>query len=488
MSVFAEMKEKSIYKINMSNLTVAYGNGIGAEIMTSVLEIIFEAGAALQIDTIEIGQKIYKKGWPSGIPDSAWDTIKKNKILLKGPITTPRGGGVKSLNVTLRKKLGLFANVRPCVSHLSSQDKKVDIVIIRENEEDLYSGIEYRQTRDTYNCTKVITEKTSEKICRYAFEYARNNNRKKVTVMVKDNIMKMTDGVFHRLFRDVASEYNDIQSENYIIDIGAARIAKTPEKFDVIVTLNLYGDIISDIAAEISGSVGLGGSINIGEEYAMFEAVHGSAPDIADQDIANPSGLLNAATYMLSYIGQKEVAQKVYSAWLKTIKDGVHTADIYHPSWSKIKVGTKKFTEHVINNIDRKNIIPFSCHSLVEKERLQTKYQSCTEKKLIGVDLFITWESTNLQKLLTLLEGIKVSKAIILGSISVKGISIWPDKSSIVLPYSDTLCCRFLGEPNGNLTTRDIYALMEEIENNAIEVTRMEKLYTFGDKLGFSEI
>ncbi|ACT69161.1 isocitrate dehydrogenase [Neorickettsia risticii] len=471
----------------MPKLTVAYGDGVGPEIMTSVLEIIFEAGAEIQIDTIEIGQKIYEKGWPSGISDSGWETLKRNKVLLKAPITTPRGGGVRSLNVTLRKKLGLFANIRPCKSHLEWQDPKMDIVIIRENEEDLYSGIEYRQTLDTYNCTKVITESTSERICRYAFEYARSNGRKKVTVMVKDNIMKLTDGIFHKLFKKVALEYPDIESENYIIDIGAARIAKNPEKFDVIVTLNLYGDIISDIAAEISGSVGLGGSINIGEEYAMFEAVHGSAPDIADQDIANPSGLLNAAMYMLSYIGQKEIAQKVYSAWLKTLKSGVHTADIFNPLHSKLKVGTKKFTEHIIHNIDRKSLVAFSCNSLVEGALLKPRYQSKKEKVLIGVDLFVSWDSTNLAALLAALEKIKVDDAIIMGSISVKGVLIWPEETAI-MPYSDTLCCRFLAEPSKSLATTVIYGLMNELENSAIEVTRMEKLYSFADEAGFSNI
>lgn len=471
----------------MHKLTVAHGDGIGPEIMTSVLEIIFEGGAELQIDTIEIGQKAYEKGWPSGISESTWESIRRNKVLLKAPITTPRGGGIRSLNVTLRKTLGLFANIRPCLSYLDTQNPKTDIVIIRENEEDLYSGIEHRQTLDTYNCTKVITESTSERICRYAFEYARKNNRKKVTVMVKDNIMKLTDGVFHRLFKEVASEYPDIESDNYIIDIGSARIAKTPEKFDVIVTLNLYGDIISDIAAEISGSVGLGGSINMGVEYAMFEAIHGSAPDIAEQDIANPSGLLNAATYMLSYVGQNDVAQKVYSAWLKTIKSGIHTADIYDPLQSKLKVGTKKFTEHVINNIDRKNLVAFSCHSLVESEALRPKYQSCCEKVLLGTDLFITWNSEELEKLLPILETIKVSDSIILGDISVKGISIWPEKN-IVLPHSDTLCCRFLKEPGKQLAAESIYSLMSEMESSGIEITRMEKLYSFGDKAGFSSI
>src|SRR5690606_24987824 len=213
----------------------------------------------------------------------------------KAPITTPQGGGYKSLNVTTRKALGLYANVRPCVSYnpfIASKHPEMDVVIVRENEEDLYAGIEYRQTNDVYQCLKLISRPGSEKICRYAFEYARTNNRKKVTCFIKDNIMKLTDGIFHKVFDEVAAEYPEIESDSLIVDIGSAFLADRPGTLDVIVTENLYGDIISDIAAQITGSVGLAGSANIGDDYAMFEAIHGSAPTIAGKNIANPSGLL----------------------------------------------------------------------------------------------------------------------------------------------------------------------------------------------------
>jgi len=302
-------------------VTVAYGDGIGPEIMKATLAVLEAAGAQIDPDVIEIGEQVYLKGISSGIEERAWDSLRESRVFLKSPITTPQGGGFKSLNVTTRKTLGLFANVRPCKAYapfVKTHYPKTDMVIIRENEEDLYAGIEHRQTEEVYQCLKLISRPGSEKIIRYAFEYARKYNRKKVTCMTKDNIMKLADGLFHSVFKEVALEYPDIQTDHKIIDIGTALIADRPEIFDVIVTLNLYGDIISDVAAQITGSVGLGGSSNIGQEVSMFEAIHGSAPDIAGQDLANPSGLLNGAIMMLVHIGQPEVAEKISNAWMKT--------------------------------------------------------------------------------------------------------------------------------------------------------------------------
>ena len=204
----------------------------------------------------------------------------------------------------------------------------MNVVVIRENEEDTYAGIEHQQTDEVAQCLKLISRPGCERICRYAFEYAVANGRKKVTCLTKDNIMKLTDGLFHKVFDEVAADYPQIENEHWIVDIGTARLATAPEKFDVIVTPNLYGDIVSDITAEMTGSVGMAGSANIGEDFAMFEAIHGSAPDITGQGIANPSGLLHGAIMMLVHIGQAEVAEKIHNAWLKTLEDGFHTAEI----------------------------------------------------------------------------------------------------------------------------------------------------------------
>ncbi|MFN5772671.1 NADP-dependent isocitrate dehydrogenase, partial [Flavobacterium sp.] len=295
----------------MTRITIAKGDGIGPEIMDATLAVLKAAGAALEYDEIEVGEKVYLSGNTSGIAASSWDIIRRNKVFLKAPITTPQGGGYKSLNVTTRKFLGLYSNVRPCLSlspYVATKHPQMDVVIIRENEEDLYAGIEHQQTDEVIQCLKLISRPGCEKIVRYAFEYARAFGRKKVTCFTKDNIMKQTDGLFHKVFDEIAVEYPEIENEHWIIDIGAAKLADTPEAFDVIVTLNLYGDVLSDVAAQIAGSVGMAGSANIGESCAMFEAIHGSAPRIAGQNIANPSGLLQGAIMMLNHIGQSAVA------------------------------------------------------------------------------------------------------------------------------------------------------------------------------------
>src|SRR2546425_181143 len=262
-------------------ITVAYGDGIGPEIMAATLNIIKAAGARIEIEEVEIGEKVYLRGISAGIEPSAWESLRRTKVFLKAPITTPQGGGYKSLNVTTRTTFGLYANVRPCVSYYPFVETKhptMDVVIIRENEEDLYTGIEYRQTHDMVESLKLISRPGSEKIVRYAFEYARSHNRKKVTCFIKDNIMKLTDGLFHKVFNEISVDYPDIENETWIVDIGSAKLADTPEAFDVIVLPNLYGDILSDVAAQVAGSVGLAGSANIGDRCAMFEAIHASAP------------------------------------------------------------------------------------------------------------------------------------------------------------------------------------------------------------------
>src|SRR2546429_3664187 len=276
-------------------ITVAHGDGIGPEIMNATLHILKEAGAKLDIERIEIGEKVYLAGNSSGIDPSAWDSLRSTKVFLKAPITTPQGGGYKSLNVTVRKTLGLYANVRPCVSYhpfVETKHPGMDVVIVRENEEDLYAGIEHRQTDQVVQCLKLISRPGSEKIVRYAFEYARLHNRRKVTCFTKDNIMKLTDGLFHKVFNEIAVHYPEIEKEAWIVDIGAAKMADTPEAFDVIVMPNLYGDILSDVAAQIAGSVGLAGAAGGGGKSAMVRAHHRPAPRPAGPEPAHPSAPL----------------------------------------------------------------------------------------------------------------------------------------------------------------------------------------------------
>ncbi|MEY2705944.1 MAG: hypothetical protein RL407_2006 [Bacteroidota bacterium] len=473
-------------------ITVAYGDGIGPEIMTATLSILDAAGANLDYEVIEIGEKVYLKGISSGMEPSAFDSLRANKVFLKSPITTPQGGGFKSLNVTTRKSFGLFANVRPCKSYspfVKTHFPKTDLVIIRENEEDLYAGIEHRQTQEVYQCLKVISQPGSEKIIRYAFEYAKKYGRKKVTCMTKDNIMKLADGLFHKTFDEIAKEYPDILSEHKIIDIGTALIAERPEVFDVIVTLNLYGDIISDVAAQVTGSVGLGGSANVGEEVAMFEAIHGSAPDIAGKDIANPSGLLNGAILMLVHLGMPEVAEKISNAWMKTLEDGIHTADIYQEGLSSKKVGTKEFALAVIARLGQlpSRLIPASFGNEGGKPmsiRLSPKPKS--KKELLGIDVFLDWdqEDRDPNKLGALLQQIQ-TPGLSLQLITNRGVKVFPEG------LKETFCtdhwrCRFKSTNGRAIDHRQVIALLQEIDGLGLDFIKTEHLYTFDGVKGYS--
>uniref|UniRef100_UPI002FD9CE53 NADP-dependent isocitrate dehydrogenase n=1 Tax=Phenylobacterium sp. TaxID=1871053 RepID=UPI002FD9CE53 len=329
-------------------ITVALGDGVGPEIMQACLRILDAGGARLAPEFIELGASVWSAGHSAGVTPDGWESLRRTGVFYKAPITTPQGGGVKSLNVTIRKSLSLFANVRPVATYapfVATRVPHMDLVIIRENEEDLYAGIEHRQTADVVQCLKLMSRPGCEKIARYAFEFARSQGRRKVTCMTKDNIMKMTDGLFRRVFEEVGQDYPDILQDHMIIDIGAARIADTPQMFDVVLAPNLYGDIISDIAAQVAGSVGLAPSANIGPHGAMFEAVHGSAPDLAGRDVANPSGLLLAGLMMLDHIDQGEAAARIRNAWLRTLEDGVLTCDMGRAGEP---VGTRAFAEAVI--------------------------------------------------------------------------------------------------------------------------------------------
>lgn len=471
-------------------ITVARGDGIGPEIMDATLQILEAAGARLDIEEIEIGKAVYERGVPTGIEDSSWASLRRTKVFLKAPIFTPMGGGYKSLNVTVRKTLGLYSNVRPCVSYapyVVSYFPDMDLVVVRENEEDLYAGIEYRQTQDTVAAVKLISRPGSEKIVRYAFEYAKANNRKKVTCMVKDNIMKLADGLFYRVFQEIGKEYPEIEQERYIIDIGAARIAASPEEFDVIVTENLYGDIISDIAAEVTGSVGLGISANIGATCAMFEAMHGTAPDIAGQGIGNPSGLLLGSVMMLVHIGQNDVAEKVHNAWLKTIEDGIHTGDLYREDTSKEKVGTADFAKAVIERLgqkpehmEAKNYGDGKSGGLVlppVRDRVEQK------KELIGVDIFVDWNGKpdDLAELVNAHTGENISLKII----SNRGTKVWPDGAAETF-CSDNWRLRYMGREGASVHA-DVTSQLDALHAAGLDFTSIENLYTYDGEEGFTK-
>lgn len=470
-------------------VTVASGDGIGPEIMGATLHVLEAAGARLAIEEIEIGEKVFLRGSSSGIEPSAWESLRRTRVFLKAPITTPQGGGFKSLNVTTRKTLGLYANIRPCVAYhpfVRTLHPGMDVVIVRENEEDTYAGIEYRQTEDVVQCLKLISRPGSEKIVRYAFEYARRNRRRKVTCFTKDNIMKVTDGLFHKVFEEVAAEYPDIEKEHWIVDIGAAKLADTPEAFDVVVLPNLYGDILSDVAAQIAGSVGLAGSANIGEGFAMFEAIHGSAPRRAGQNLANPSGLLLGAVMMLVHIGQPDVAERVHNAWLTTIEDGVHTYDIFKEGTSSKKVGTREFAQAVVERLGRR---PAKLKPAVYGEppkqaaRPAARARKPAERALVGVDIYVTWRG-GAEELGQRLRPL-VRDGLALTTISNRGIKVWPDGFPETM-QTDHWQCRFLAGDSATTTLASLAGLLTLAAEAGLDFIKTENLYNFDGQRGYS--
>ncbi len=469
-------------------ITVAPGDGIGPEITEAVLKILQAAGASIAPEFVEVGERVYRSGNTSGIPQEAWQSIERTRVLLKGPITTPQGGGYKSLNVTMRKILGLYANVRPCRSWkpvVSSRHPDMDVVIIRENEEDLYAGIEHRQTEDVAQCLKLITRKGSERIIRYAFEYARTQNRHRVTCMVKDNIMKITDGLFHRVFEELAAEYPQIETNVQIIDFGMANFVQRPESYDVIVLPNLYGDILSDVAAQMTGSVGMGGSINIGNGGALFEAIHGSAPDLP-RNVANPSGLLLAAVEMLRHIGQHEVAARVMNAWLVTLEDGIHTGDIVGEQTVQ-RAGTREFAEAVIERLGRRPESFAAAEATAPAEpmrlpHLNEKAPEPTAKALVGVDVFVDWKQGAAGELASALKAATPTDGPQLVMITNRGVKVWPHGNLNTL-CTDHWRCRFQGE---SVTHGQIVALLSAISDAGLDFIKTEHLYIFDGQAGFS--
>jgi isocitrate dehydrogenase len=469
-------------------ITVAHGDGIGPEIMAATLDILRAGGAALDIEEIVIGEAMYEQGYSAGIAPEAFESLRRTKVFLKAPITTPQGGGIKSLNVTVRKTFGMYANIRPCIAYAPFVDTKhpgMDVVIIRENEEDLYAGIEHQQTDDVVQCLKLISRPGCERIARYAFEYARVHGRQKVTAFSKDNIMKMTDGMFHKIFDEVAADYPDIESEHWIVDIGAAKLADTPDAFDVIVLQNLYGDILSDVAAQIAGSVGLAGSANIGAEVSMFEAIHGSAPRRAGQNLANPSGLFLGAVQMLVHIGQGDVAAKVHNAWLKTLEDGIHTYDIYEEGVSTRKVGTREFAEAVIERIGQlPETLPAVSYQSGETIEVKVSSVPPAVKEQVGIDIFLHERDVAADDLAARLQ--QVAGDMELNMISNRGQKVWPTGAAETL-CTDHWRCRFLARDGGTVTAKAVVALQDRLVDAGLEPIKTEGLFTFDGQAGYTK-
>mgnify|MGYP004560752863 FL=1 len=330
----------------MTNVTLIKGDGIGPEISDAVVKIIEAAGGDIKWDIQTAGADVAEsEGTP--LPQRVIDSIKQNKVALKAPITTPIGKGFRSVNVQLRKELDLYANLRPCknIPTIKTRFDNIDIVVVRENTEDLYAGIEEQIDKDTAHSIKIITRKASLRIAKFAFDYAVKNNRKEVCVVTKANICKLSDGLFLECAREVAKEYPTIKFREILVDNCCMQLVQKPEQFDILLLPNLYGDIVSDLTAGLIGGLGVAQSANIGEQASVFEAVHGSAPDIKGQDKANPMALLLSAIEMLKFINQKDCADKIEKALYKTLEAGIKTADLGG------NAKCSEFTEEIIRRL-----------------------------------------------------------------------------------------------------------------------------------------
>ena len=330
----------------MHTVTLINGDGIGPEISNSVVKIIKASGLDIKWDIQTAGADVIEKeGVP--LPDRVLESIKKNKVALKAPVTTPIGKGFRSVNVQLRKTLDLFANLRPCknLPGVKTKFENVDLVVVRENTEDLYAGIEEQIDSDTAHSIKVITRKASERICKFAFDYAVKNGRKEVCVVTKANIMKLSDGLFLEAYRHIAQNYPQINQREILVDNLCMQLVQNPSQFDVLVLPNLYGDIVSDLCAGLIGGLGVAQGANISSDYAVFEPVHGSAPDIKGQNKANPTALLLSAIEMLKYIEEREHAEKIEKALYKTLSQGNKTSDLGG------NLSTTEFTDKIIQNM-----------------------------------------------------------------------------------------------------------------------------------------
>lgn len=332
-------------------VTLIKGDGIGPEICDSMKKILKILGSKVEFEEVNAGASVFEKE-NTFIPDRVFKSIEKNKIAIKGPITTPIGHGFRSINVELRKKYDLFANIRPIksIKNIKTKYENVDMVIFRENTEDLYMGLEEKISDDEFHSIKVITRKKSERIIKAAFEYAQKFNRKKVTIVTKANIMKFTDGLFLNVGREVSKSYPNIEFEELLVDNTAMQMVQNPNKFDVLVTENLYGDILSDLGAGLVGGLGLIPGVNKGENISIYESVHGSAPDIAGKNLANPIAMLLTSALMLDDIGEEDLAKKLRKAIEKTLEDKKnHTKDLGGDA------SLEKITQEIIKNLGEKD-------------------------------------------------------------------------------------------------------------------------------------
>lgn len=473
----------------MSNqVTVIPGDGVGPECISAAQRIIDAAGVDIEWDHQEAGESVFRRGIASGVPQETIDSITRTRLVLKGPLGTPVGFGEKSANVTLRKLFETYANIRP-VRELPGVSTRysgsgVDLVVVRENVEDLYAGIEHMQTPGVAQCLKLISNKGSEKIARTAFEFARSEGRKSVVCATKSNIMKLTEGELKRTFERVALEYPDIESHHMIIDNAAHQLVKRPEQFDVIVTTNMNGDILSDLTSALVGGLGFAPSANLGSGVAIFEAVHGSAPKYAGKNAINPTAVILSSVMMLKHMQHFDAAETIENALFATLQKGVLTGDVvgYDRGTS-----TTDFASAIIDNLGEsvdgytiRRGRPLAMPAPVANPVTVVPEQ----RRVVGVDVFV--ESGLMpHELGPLLDGLVESSPLRLKMISNRGTKVYPDGNSNI-DVVDHYRCRFVLREDGELTRAGIRDLLSTIEGD-VDWVHLELLQEFDGAAAYTK-
>ncbi len=483
--------------MNPLKISVAKGDGIGPEIMDAVLKIFESAKVPLEYEFVEMGKDYFLKGFSSGMTPEAKASIEKNGILFKGPMETPKGKGMKSINVTARKTWSTYANrrhfqtLKGVNTVYSKAGIPINITIVRENIEDTYGGIEHMNSHDVAISRRFITRPGSEQVHRFAFEMARKEGIKRVACGHKANIMKITDGLFLETFYEVAKDYPDIEAYDVIVDDLCMKLVSMPEKFDVVVLPNLQGDIVSDLCAGLVGGLGFAPSANIGDNISIFEAVHGTAPDIAGKNIANPTSLLLSGLMMLRHLGAGKIAATIENSLRYTLEQGVHTGDFGDEGTAS--VNTTEFADAIIANLGQvpqesdprvapENIKQWEKPSFPAERPMMVSPRDKASEKLVGTDLFIDSEKP-VEEVAQLVQK-HLPENMKLLMISNRGTQVWPT-GSILTECINHHRVRVVGENNAELSPNQVWEAIQGISTDLF-VTSMEMLRNFGEKQGYS--
>lgn len=470
-------------------VTVIPGDGIGPEVIRATQRVIAAAGTVLEWEERIAGGKAFEAGIKSGVPQETLDSIEATRVVLKGPLATPLGKGEKSANVTLRKLFETYGNIRP-VRELPGirtpyTGRGVDLVVVRENVEDLYAGIEHMQTPDVAQALKIITRKGCEKIVRLAFELARSEGRTKVHCATKSNILKVTEGMLQHTFERIAEEYPEIRSEHMLVDNCAHQLVMAPEQFEVIVMTNMNGDIISDLASGLGGGLGFAPSANLGENIAIFEAVHGSAPTIAGKDIANPTAVLLSAVQMLRYLGEFESADRIENAIMVTLEDRVYTKDI---AGDRPSVGTEAFTAAIIERLGRTSATAKPRTRIPLRIR-ETSHEVVTahpeHRSVMGADVFIEGDCTP-EELGDGITAICEGTPLRLLLVENRGAQVYPPTGG-AMDYVDLWRARLVMREEGEMSDSHFLPVLQLIASKH-RWTHVEKLHVFDGKEQFSKV